>query len=235
VFGLWAAAATRLGDATLPVTLARGATPDSAHLLGFVAQTAPSARAAVDALLDFGALHTNSGSWSLSLEGNSAILRWQRPGALTLGHRLCNEVVLTRYVGGLRCVVGDSSLPVRAWLRHSPGKGRRALEDFFGNRLECGADHDGFSFARDALEATPPQANAELWRFVRAMAEEEVTRIGVPCTAAVVRDELRAALARGDDPFARFSTRSGAKMPESCSTSTDGQFPKLRSPAATPT
>jgi hypothetical protein len=174
------------------VTLARGATPDSAHLLGFVAQTAPSARAAVGALLDFGALHTNSGSWSLDFEGATAILRWQRPGKLTLGHRLCNEVVLTRYVGGLRCVVGDSSFPIRVWLRHCPGRGKRALEDFFGSKLECGADHDGFAFPRDVLEATPPQANAELWRFMRGMAEEEVTRIGVPCTAGVVRSKSSA-------------------------------------------
>jgi AraC-like DNA-binding protein len=198
VFAFWAAALRKLADPTLPATFARGKTPEAAHLLGFVAQTAPTARAAVEALIDFGGLHTNSGSWSLCSSSSSATLRWRRSGPLSLGHRLCNEVVLTRYVGGLRSVVGDAGLPVRVWMRHCPGAGKRALEDFFGCRLECGAADDGFAFDREALEAIPPQANRDLWLFVRAQAEAEVKRIGPRSTADVVRSELVSALSRGD-------------------------------------
>jgi len=199
VFGFWASAARRLGDPALPARLARGKPLDSAHLLGFVAQTAPSARAAVGALLDFGGLHTNSGRWSASTSGRFAILRWHRTGALSLGHRLCNEVVLTRYVGGLRSIVGDAALPVRVWMRHHPGAGANALEEFFSCKLECGSGGDGFAFAREALDAVPPQANPGLWQLVRSMAEVEVKRIGARSLVELVRGELSLALERGDE------------------------------------
>ncbi len=207
VFALWAEAARKLGDPTLPARLARDETPDAAHLLGFVAQTAPSVGAALEALLAFGSLHTNSGHWTLSTSARSAKLFWHRSGKLSLGHRLCNEVVLTRYAGGLRCIVGDARLPLRVWMRHDPGSGRRALEEFFGCKVESGAREDGFAFAREALEAVPPQANRSLWQLVRGMAEDEVKRIGARTEAELVRDRLRAVLVRGEE-----APPSGAAM-----------------------
>lgn len=199
-FALWEHVARRLEDPTLPVQLANRAGLESAHLLGFVSETAPTLGAALHAVIEHGALHTNSGRWRVDThsEPRRVTLRWSRPGRLTLGHRLSNEIALTRFLSGLRELLGARVAPARVWLRHDPNHGGRALEEFTACRVETGCADDGFTIDRAILDATPPRANRGLWELVCGVARQELARIGPGPAPDRVEAEVRAALARGE-------------------------------------
>src|SRR5262245_57049347 len=86
VFALWEHATKVVPGAAVPARVAASMTRASTHLLGMIAETAPTLRAAIEATVRRGALHTDSGSWDLSESDRTFTLSWRRPGALTVGH-----------------------------------------------------------------------------------------------------------------------------------------------------
>ena len=208
VFALWEHATKVVPSAAVSARVAASTTRASTHLLGVIAETAPTLRAAIDATVQRGALHTDSGSWNLSESDRTFTLRWRRPGVLTIGHRLCNEAALCHWLQGLRRATGIALAPTRVWMRHEPSS-RRELSDFFGCHIETGAGDEGFAFAREALDTVPVRADEMLWRVLLETADRYLARVPAPSLEEHVRAELAAELEQGED--ARVSSRGIAR------------------------
>ena len=74
--------------------------------------------------------------------------------------------------------------------------------------MSFGAERDGLLVARAALDVIPRQANPGLWRFLTALADEEVGRLGPGSTRARVERAIAGALDGDNAPSARGVARA---------------------------
>ncbi len=78
-------------------------------MVGLVALTSASGEEALARVLRYNRLVSTAGRWSLLREDDRAgvVMRWERAGERSLGHRGANETVLAEFVAAARAVMDD--------------------------------------------------------------------------------------------------------------------------------
>ncbi len=193
----WASLYRLVGDPAVGVRAATGSTIADLDLFGFCVATAPTGGAAIRTAARLAALINDAGTWRVDDARDPVVLTWQRGGPSTIGRAISNEAAVASFAVCFRELTSASPLAVQ--LRHRPvGRGREH-RDLLGCPVSFGAERDGLLVARAALDVVPRQASTALWRFLTALADQEVGQLGPGSTRARVERAITAALDGDDD------------------------------------
>ena len=208
LYRAWDSLYRLLGDPAVGVRAAVGSTIAQLDLFGFCVATAPTGGAAIRTAARLAALITDSGTWRVDDSSDPVVLTWERTGPSTIGRAISNEAAVASFAVCLRELTCASPLAVE--LRHRPVGATREHRDLLGCPVSFGNERDGLLVARGALDVVPRQANAALWRFLTALADEEVGRLGPGSTRARVERAIAGALDGGGErlPSARDVARA---------------------------
>ncbi len=202
----WASLYRLIGDPAVGVRAAVGSTIADLDLFGFCVATAPTGGAAVRTAARLGALINDSGTWRVDDASDPVVLTWERAGPASIGAAISNEAAVASTAVCFRELTCAAPLAVQ--LRHrAVGRGRDH-RDLLGCPVSFGAERDGLLVARAALDVIPRQANPGLWRFLTALADEEVGRLGPGSTRARVERAIAGALDGDNAPSARGVARA---------------------------
>jgi AraC-like DNA-binding protein len=187
----WASLYRLVGDPAVGVRAAIGSTIADLDLFGFCVATAPTGGAAVRTAARLAALINDAGTWRVDDARDPVVLTWERSGPPTIGRAISNEAAVASFAVCFRELTSTSPLAVQ--LRHRP-VGRGDHRDLLGCQISFGAERDGLLVARTALDVVPRQANTALWRFLTALADQEVVRLAPGSTRARVERAITAVL-----------------------------------------
>lgn len=204
----WASLYRRVGDPAVGVRAATGSTIADLDLFGFCVATAPTGGAAIRTAARLAALINDSGAWRVDDAADPVVLTWERGGPSTIGRAISIEAAVASFAVCFRELTSASPLAVQ--LRHRP-VGRGEHRDLLGCPVSFGADSDGLLVPRAALDVVPRQASAGLWRFLTALADQEVARLGPGSTRARVERAIARALEAGPDSERLPSVRHVAR------------------------
>lgn len=200
MFALWEELASGLDAPDLPIELARRSRLEDLDLLGFVVLTAPTLADAFRAFAHYSPLLNDGGRWELALSGPHLEMHWYGSDPLRLGVRLSHETAVAQMVNGVRQLFGPDIDPARVSLRHGAPSTLRAHREFFSCPLEFDAPLDRVAFRRELAEAVPPGANAALFSYLRAQADQRLEQLSPRALSERVRQEIERALALGEQP-----------------------------------
>ena len=203
LYGAWAGLCRELGDPAVGTRAAVGWRVADLDLFGFCVATAPDGGAAVRTAARYADLVTDSGSWTVCEEGDPIAIVWNRSGPVSLGRDISNEVAVASFAVCFRELTGAAPLSVELRHRHS-GEQR----DLLGCPVRFGCDRDALLIARRDLAVVPRQANAALWRFLSAIADDELTSVRPLGLRAMVERALSDALDADRVPSAGRVARS---------------------------
>lgn len=194
---LWGYLGRTVGDTSLPLRVAEGASLDDLGVLGFALLSAPTLRDAGATMARFGALLTDSGRWEVRERGPRAEMVWHRPAGLALGERLSNETALAQCLRGLERLAGQRIPVLEVAFRHSAPQVTRDHAMFFGGRVRFDADEDRLVFDRALLDAAPAGAHRGLWGYLCQQAAGSCEDAPPPTLAGAVAAKLDRALRAG--------------------------------------
>ena len=192
LYGAWASLSRALGDPAVGIRAAMGWTVADLDLLGFCVSTAPTGAAALRTAVRYAAFITDSGRWRMDDSTDPVALIWERTGPPTLGRAISNEAAVAAFAVCTREVTGAAPLALE--LRHAAASRSSGHRDLLGCPVAFGADRDALLVARRDLDVVPRQANPGLWRFLSAIADDELARLRPRGTRTLVERALADAL-----------------------------------------
>jgi AraC-like DNA-binding protein len=209
-FALLELFARRLADPALPVRIATLARVEDHDLFGFLVLSSTSGREALQRVVRYGALISDSGAWAVAFDADAVRVRWRREGPRTLGHRLDNELAAAAFLHGVRLALARPVAAQWVGFRHAAPESTRAHDEFFGATIEWGADADGFDLPPWILDVAPRGASAALGSFLAAQADAALERVPLSDDAAdQVRRAIEQELPDGPPSMARVARRLG--------------------------
>jgi AraC-like DNA-binding protein len=210
VFATWEAAMRALHDPALPIAYAKRFSVESYPVLGFAIMTAPTGHEVFARVLRFSSIVTTSGRLRPREEGDRLVVRWERDGARTLGHRVANEAVLAEVMTALRQTLGREVRAEGVRFRHAAPSRTREHQTFFGARLSWEASEDALVLSRDVLDAVPPFANLAMAAYFEKEAASRLReiRLAESISEAVAR-LVEASLVDGEPPIERIARQLG--------------------------
>jgi AraC-like DNA-binding protein len=107
---------------------------------------------------------TDSGTWSIRVDGDDLIVAFDRQGERRLGMRLANEHVLATWVTVARQVTATELREIR--MRHTPPEDIEAYASLFGVPVRGGADEDAIVLPASFLQGKPIASDAFVERFI---------------------------------------------------------------------
>nr|MBA3458162.1 AraC family transcriptional regulator ligand-binding domain-containing protein [Deltaproteobacteria bacterium] len=189
------AAAAKLEDPILGITLADTLDPSAFGFTAFASRAAPTVRLGLRTLSDLAALINPIGLFTLHERSPTATLEYVVAGSdRGLGCHL-NEHTLWLVARYAKDALAGGFPLERAWvLHHRDALGIAALEARLECSVEFGAPSVGFSFASALLDARPRGADEQLFEFLTAQARGLLDARTSDVIAAVMRAiELRIA------------------------------------------
>jgi AraC-like DNA-binding protein len=190
VFDLWAEAVRATDDPGLPIAFGAASRLEDMGLFGLSLLNCGRVDQALERAVRFQSLMSDSGSWTIALDGDRVECTWHRAGARDLGHRAANETVLAEHVAFSRQLVTDTYQPLRVCFSHSAPKDTRAHRAFFRCPIEWDAESDGLWLTIDDYRRELPGANPGLDAHFRSLLE--TTAIPAPTSMG---DRVRALIA----------------------------------------
>ncbi|HYM22466.1 MAG TPA: AraC family transcriptional regulator [Vicinamibacterales bacterium] len=210
VFAVWEAAMHALRDPAFPIAYARRFSVESYPVLGFAVMTAPTGREVFARVLRYSAVVTTSGRLHTREEGGRFVVRWQRDGARTLGHRVANEAVLAELMTALRQTLGRDFRAEGVRFRHAAPFRTKEHTAFFGARPSWEAREDALVLSRDVLDAVPRFANLAMAAYFEKQAALRLREIRLvesfPETVARI---VEACLVDGDPSVEKIARQLG--------------------------
>ena len=210
VFATWEAAMRALHDPAFPIVYAKRFSVESYPMLGFAIMTAPTGRDVFTRVLRFSSIVTTSGRLRTHEEGNRFVVRWERDGARTLGHRVANEAVLAEVMTALRQMLGRKVRAEGVRFRHAAPSRTKEHQAFFGARLSWEAPEDALVLSRDVLDAVPRFANAAMAAYFEKEAAFRLREIRVAESfSETVARVVEGSLVDGDPPLKGIARQLG--------------------------
>jgi AraC-like DNA-binding protein len=166
-------------------------------LAGYALYVSHTVGDALRRLARFHDLITDSGRWSITIEGSNAVLAWDRPGERTLGMRVANEQIIAVALVIIEKLLG--ALPVvEVRLRHAPPRDLSAHERLFRAPLLFGQAMDAVVLPAQVLAQRSPGFDPHLEQYLVGEANAALQRIGAgDQTSAQVSREVLDTLADG--------------------------------------
>jgi AraC-like DNA-binding protein len=210
VLAVWEAAMRAVRDPGLPIAVAKRFSIEQYPVLGFAVMTAPTVREAIQRVVRFGALVSDSGKWELEEREEAAHLTWVRAGPLRLGHRVANESAIAEFFHAARQVIGPRAAALAVSFRHPKPEAVSAHQQHFGVRPAWGAPADKIVLPLALLDAAPRLANPALSDyFVRLGAERLKSQQAEETLQARVARTIAEELADGEPSLTRVARRLG--------------------------
>jgi AraC-like DNA-binding protein len=205
LYALWARVARQFGDPSLPFKIARTVVPEDYDVLGYALLTSPSARDAIERLLRYSHVITDSGRWRLEVRGPIASVTWSRSDPLSLGVRLSNELAIAIAVQIMRATMPQVPI-VHVGFRHRPPE-TAPHRAFFRCPVRVGQRADSIAVAATALEVAPRLANPSMYRFFESVMEQRLAERDAPSAATRVRRVIAGELTGGPPTIERVARR----------------------------
>ena len=164
VFALWELAVHATGDNALPVRVGGMSRFDRYGALGIAIYVSRNNEIGLRRLCRYHDMITDSGTWSIRVDGDDLIVAFDRPGERRLGMRLANEHVLASWVTVARQVTATELREIR--LRHTPPEGIEAYASLFGVPVRGGAAEDAIVLPTSFLQGKPIASDAFVERFI---------------------------------------------------------------------
>ena len=210
VFATWEAAMRALRDPAFPIAYAKRFLVESYPVLGFAVMTAPTGRDVFSRVLRFSSIVTMSGRLHTREEGERFVVRWERDGARTLGHRVANEAVLAEVMTALRQTLGREVRAEGVRFRHAAPCRTKEHQAFFGARLLWEASEDALVLSRDVLDAVPRFAHLAMAAYFEKEAASRMREIRLAESfSETVARIVETSLVDGDAPVARIARQLG--------------------------
>jgi AraC-like DNA-binding protein len=193
----------------LPMMVAQSSTLERFGLAGYALYVSETIGHALRRLARFHDLLTDSGRWSIEVEGRDAVLAWHRAGDRTLGMRVANEQILAAAVVIFERLLG--SLPVvEVRFRHPPPGDLVMHERLFRAPMKFEQALDAVVLPAELLSRASPGFDLYLERYFLKQAEDAVARIGATGQTAVLASrEIIALLADGIPSAKTIAARLG--------------------------
>ena len=188
--GLWEQVMRTVRDPGFPMVYAGTIKLESFGLPGFVALTSPDGLVAAQRMARYQRLTSDSGRITVEVREELVRLRWDRPGALTLGMRVANEAVLAEAMAMVRQVAGEQVTAAAVRFRHPAPVDISAHRRFFGVSPRFGERDDALDIPRALLARRMPLANPDLASHFVAQAEARMRSAGEGIVARVERAAL---------------------------------------------
>lgn len=164
VYALWELAVRATGDNALPVRVGGMSRFDRYGALGIAIYVSRNNEIGLRRLCRYHDMITDSGTWSIRVDGDDLIVAFDRPGERRLGMRLANEHVLASWVTVARQVTATELREIR--LRHTPPDGIEAYASLFGVPVRGGAAEDAIVLPASFLQGKPIASDAYVERFI---------------------------------------------------------------------
>lgn len=187
---LWRMASELVADPAFGLQVPRYTRQTTFHALGYAVFASPTLAEALDRVVRYCRVVTDSGMLQLEHSAGEVVLRII-PVAPSQSHAdAFRDSVLALIVYMLRTLMGDSFALQKVTLNRGPGHDFAPYEDFFRCPVERGAA-DALQFDEALLELDLPDSNPELAHHNDAAVREYLARID---TGTIV-DRTRAAIA----------------------------------------
>lgn len=164
VYALWELAVRATGDNALPVRVGGMSRFDRYGALGIAIYVSRNNEIGLRRLCRYHDMITDSGTWSIRVDGDDLIVAFDRQGERRLGMRLANEHVLATWVTVARQVTATELREIR--MRHTPPEGIEAYASLFGVPVRGGADEDAIVLPASFLQGKPIASDAFVERFI---------------------------------------------------------------------
>jgi AraC-like DNA-binding protein len=164
VYALWELAVRTTGDNALPVRVGAMSRFDRYGALGIAIYVSRNNEIGLRRLCRYHDMITDSGTWSIRVDGDDLIVAFDRQGERRLGMRLANEHVLASWVTVARQVTATQLREIR--LRHTPPEGIEAYASLFGVPVRGGATEDAIVLPASFLQGKPIASDAFVERFI---------------------------------------------------------------------
>lgn len=161
-----------------PVLVAQSLSLESLGPYGFAVLTASSGADSLATAVRAYPIISEAARWTLSLEGQHAIVRYVGAAPSSAGERSSIEAMAAHVCVGLRRVSSATATRVRF------GHARPRYAYDLAARLDCALDWDQsrteIVVARDTLDARPPLANAAMSELLAAHLQRELSSLVAP-------------------------------------------------------
>jgi AraC-like DNA-binding protein len=177
---IWTTIMSNLESPGFPIRFARRMAIDDYEVLGLACKTVEQLGDAIDCLMRFLALWTDTYRCRLEAEGERSRLVFQRaasPAGSSVGARAANESGVAEIAKAMRDITGNPIESLRAHFRHPEPEDCSEHEEFFGERPEFGADIDGLSFDSSVLELGVLHADEGLSRYLSSQLESMMAKL----------------------------------------------------------
>ena len=179
LFALWEATMARLRDPGLPVALAETYQPELYGVLSLLAVTSSDLESALQRVMRFYRLWTNSSWWELRRIDSGVALAFVQPGESRLGERCDREFSLAEMTNAIRWVTGHPCwTPSEVRFAHPrPEASLRRHEVFFGSGLRFHAPHNELVLRESDLRLPMMRADRLLAAFFERHSGDLLQRV----------------------------------------------------------
>lgn len=192
--------AERLGDPLLGLHLAQAMPRGAYGVLEFAARSAPTGRAALEQLAQFGALINPAARFWLEPSGRKLLLHHRLPDDPKGVGEQGNLFTVARLLNTGREMMGEALTPERAWFAHEhQGEVPEELRSFLRtSRIDFGCTSNGLAFSTADLERPLKDADPALNEVLREHATALMGQLEPEGLHEQTRRAIRTRLAKGE-------------------------------------